>query len=164
MAANEKSEDYGAQEPGRNFNLVQEPFIEILVPDPATLPDVILLAGFVGKSNRAGYFRLYLTPQLNEHLEILQTDVVHRQTIPAASDPIGGSLIWVKREAQLTHTKVATQQVQAQFLQGSITTQFLPKAGIESQGREYCAPSGKFCISWPLFDINSLIFISCPWG
>ena len=163
MAANEKSEDYGAQEPGRNFNLVQEPFIEILVPDPASLPDVILLAGFVGKSNRAGYFRLYLTPQLNEYLEILQTDVVHQQTIPPTSNPLGGTLIWVKREAQLTHTKVATAQAQSQFLQGSISTQFLPKAGIECPLAEYRGHTGKFCIYLSLLLLSPSNCFTCPW-
>jgi hypothetical protein len=132
MALNEESEDSGEQEPSYSIELWQDELIERLVPDPATLPDVIMVVGFLGKSNRAGHVRLYLTPLLNEYLEISENDVLHRQAAPPELNPLGGTLAWVRREANLLHTRTAAQQVQTQFLQGSIAARFLPKTGFEN--------------------------------
>jgi len=171
MAAKEESEGSGAQEPTRSTELRADELIEKLVPDPATPPDLILLAGFLGKSNRAGYVRLYLTLLLNEYLEISEKDVLHHQPFAPALNPLGGTLVWIRREANLLHTRTATQQVQAQFLQGSITARFLPKAGMESQFVKPYGPTTHICIPWMIFGIcgvslfdicNASLFDICP--
>src|ERR1700736_1812143 len=101
MAAKEESEDSGVEEPNHSNELRQDELIEKLVPDPATPPDVILLAGLLGRSDRTGYVRLYLTPLLNEYVEISEKDVLHHQKIPPALNPLGGTLVWIRREANL---------------------------------------------------------------
>jgi len=153
MAAKEESENSGVEEPNGSTELRQDELIEKLVPDPAAPPDVIMLAGWMGKSHRAGYVRLYLTPLLNEYVEISEKDVLHHQPYPPAMNPLGGTYVWVRREANLQHTQTATQQVQAQFLQGGITSRFLPKAGMESQFIKPYGPTTHICIKATIFGI-----------
>ena len=145
MAATEESEDSCPQETGRLTKLRQDELIEKLVRLPAPPPDVILLGGLVGNSTRPGHLRLYLTPLLNHYIEFLEDDVLYHQPVPPALNPLGGTLLWVRREANLLHTRTASQQVQAQFLQGSITNKFLPKAGIENLDESYPGYTTQYC-------------------
>jgi hypothetical protein len=132
MAAKSQADDSGKQKPGRFAELRQDDLIEKLVPDPAIPPHAITMFGLVGKSNQAGYWRLYLTLQLNDYVEFSEKDVLHHQQVPPASNSLGGTFVWLRREANLLHTRTTTQQVQGQFFQGAITTAFLPQAAIES--------------------------------
>src|SRR5215831_18408768 len=100
--------------------------ISRLVPDPTQSPDVQLVVGFPGQSAQAGYVRLYLTPELNGYLEIREEDVVHTQALATAQNPLGGHAVWLKQNAVVQHTLTIARQVQAGFLQGSITAGFLP--------------------------------------
>jgi hypothetical protein len=114
---------------GSKKELRQDALVENLVPDPSQYQSVTVLAGFLGKSTRVGYWRLYLTSQLNEYVEFREEDVVHTQPIPPEQSPLGGTLIWLRRDATVHHTHITSRQVQAEFLQGHITSRFLPKTG-----------------------------------
>jgi len=138
--ASKEPEDSGEQGPDRFEALRQDELIEKLVPDPANPPDLRILAGFLGDSNQEGHVRLYLSPLLDEYIEFSKDDLLHLQRFAPASDPLGGTLVWIRREAKLQHTRTTTGQVQGQFLQGGITTRFLPKAGIEQWSRDQPFP------------------------
>lgn len=111
--------------PGAAGNLSQDELVTGLVPDSNRTPDVRMLSGFLGKSAQDGYWRLYLTPELNEYIEFSAQDVVHSQRIDPSQSPLGGTVVWLRREANLTHSRSMSGETQADFLQGSITAAYL---------------------------------------
>ena len=56
--------------------LKQDSLVEKSVPNPTQVPNVRVLRGFLGQASRPGYWRLYLTPQLNEYVELSENDIV----------------------------------------------------------------------------------------
>ncbi|HUI94367.1 MAG TPA: hypothetical protein VLX44_01315 [Xanthobacteraceae bacterium] len=76
-------------------DLKQDSLVEKLRPDP-NQPPSIERRGFLGKSDRSEYSRLYLTRALTEYLEIANADIVHREV---DKDPDAGSRIWIKQTA-----------------------------------------------------------------
>lgn len=115
--------------------LREDPFIENLVPDPSKIQGMTVLVGLLGKSAREGYWRLYLTMDLNEYVEFSQDDVAHSQPLPKEQSALGGTMVWVKKEATLQYTSTVSRQVQAEFLQGDIAARFL------SGGADFMAPA-----------------------
>lgn len=111
--------------------LNEDEIIENLVPNPSQVPNVRVLAGFLGKSSREGYWRLYSTAQLNEYVEIREADIVHYQRLSSEQSSLGGTLIWVKRDAELQHTRTTSGQAQASFFQGDISARFLNRADLQ---------------------------------
>src|SRR2546430_3755462 len=101
MASQEKSGDSEAQEPSNSRELKKDALVEKLVSDPAAPPDTIRLVGFLGKSSRDGYWRLYLTSQLNEYVECHEDDIVHTQSLATEQNPLAGTMAWIKRDAKL---------------------------------------------------------------
>ena len=104
--------------------------VEKVVPDASQIPDLLVLVGLVGKSSRAGYVRLYVRANLSEYFDISEKDVVHSQSLANEVSPLGGSIVWVRREANLLHSRTQPTQVQAEFIQGDITTAFLPGSSL----------------------------------
>lgn len=98
----------------------EEKFIQYLVPDPSQPPDVMLLSGFSGRSSRRAHWRLYLNSELTSFVDIPEEDIVHSQPIDDSQNPLGGTLIWVRRGADLKTTNTATRESQADFLRGTI--------------------------------------------
>jgi hypothetical protein len=97
--------------------LAQDPLVEKVLPDPSRAhAGVTRLEGYVGNSLWEGHVRLYLSRTLDDYLEILESDVLHRQAPEGGDEP---SVLTVKRDAQVTHVK--TQHVEAQFLSGELT-------------------------------------------
>jgi hypothetical protein len=83
-----------ANEPGGGDGrkeLPQHPLVDSLKPDPGqpTKP-VTILTGLPGKSDRAGYQRLYLTTKLDYYAEFLASDMVHWELVPADRSPFPG--------------------------------------------------------------------------
>jgi hypothetical protein len=109
----------------------EDKLIEALVPDTSQIPDVRVLIGFLGKSTRERYWRLYLTATLNEYVEFARDDVVHSHALESDESPLGGTVVWLKREANLQHTQSASREAQADFLRGSISTGFLSRSALQ---------------------------------
>jgi hypothetical protein len=107
--------------------LKPDALIERIAPDASEVPDVRVLAGFLGKSTRRGYWRLYLTPTLNEYVEFAEDDVVHSHSLETDENRLGGTVVWVRREANLVQTCSVSREAQADFLQGNIFTAFLKR-------------------------------------
>jgi hypothetical protein len=106
--------------------LVEESLIANLVPDPADVPDVKVHVGFLGKSSREGYWRLYMSPQMNDFIEVREEDIVHAKQFDAAHSPWGGTVTWIRADAKLTRTKTGARDIQTDFLRGGITRSRLP--------------------------------------
>jgi hypothetical protein len=103
-------------------DLREDALVEQLIPDPAQEgPGVLVFTGFLGRSTREGYWRLYLSPSLDRYLEVAASDIIHSQSLANEQNPVGGSALWLKSDATLAlQTRTNPQQVQAQFLVGQI--------------------------------------------
>jgi len=83
------------------------------VPDPAVPPDVISLEGFLGRSPRPRFWRLYQTLDLKSYVEIAEDDIVHSESLETKLQPLGGTVIWVKSGARLQHTRSESKLAEA---------------------------------------------------
>ncbi len=104
-------------------------FVGKLVLDPAKPSEFMVLQGFSGKSSLQGQTRLYLTLDLSEYVEVADGDVVHSQSLATDQNPLGGTMLWVKTDARLLHTRTRAAKSRADFLQGDIADKFLRDAG-----------------------------------
>ncbi len=104
----------------QNKTLTPDPLVERLIPDPSEIPDVRVLIGFLGKSTRDKYWRLYLNPNLDDYVEFSEDDVVHSHSLDADANRLGGAVVWVKRAANLQRTRTTSREAQSDFLQGAI--------------------------------------------
>lgn len=114
---------------GDTKGLKQDEIIARLVPDPAAPPDVIAIAGFLGKSSRPKSWRLYQTLDLKDYAEIAEDDIVQSQSLKSELQPLGGTVIWIKSGARVQHSRSESSLAEAEFMQGDITRQFLPRTG-----------------------------------
>ncbi len=111
---------------------------EAVVPDPATIPDSVALAGFVGRSAEDGKVRLYLDAGFRNYYEISSSDILHSQQVPATQSPLGGSVVYVRSSAPLRRVQVSTE-IEARFLQGPMSSVGAGAAGVASPTGAYTA-------------------------
>src|SRR5688500_4811200 len=74
-------------------------FVNSVRSDPAQSEPLIMLAGYVGKSDTDGNVRIYPDASLSNWYEASQDDVVHSR--PIADSPLGGSNVWLKGTAKI---------------------------------------------------------------
>src|SRR5579864_4072536 len=86
--------------------LKQDPLVDQLMPDPGNPQPTIQLTGWLGKGTDEGWWRLYLTPQLDEYVEFSADSVVHTQPLQKEQSALGGSTVWLKAGTALNHTQV----------------------------------------------------------
>ena len=141
-----------------DFSFSQDKIVEILVPDPKHIPDLAVKLGYLGESDLDGYCRLYLTPELNEYIEILKDDVQYSQKINSESASLGTTILWINQNAKLKHTKtISKQQAQQEFLQGPITANFLPGTGFN-----YLTPMNTVMTTVPCTITITITLSLCP--
>lgn len=145
------------------MDLEQDEVITRLVPDPADPPDVVALAGFLGRSPRAGFWRLYRTLDLKDFVEIAEDDIVHSEPLGSDSRPLAGTLVWVANGAEIKHTQSETAQ--AEFLQGDITSGYLAQARAEGA---FPGRAGRGVLGYrhrpTVFDACPSVVNACTWG
>lgn len=96
------------------------PFVDKVVKDPKAPPDALVLSGYLGTSSEAGHTRLYLDPQLSDCVEIPNEAILHSQEIPPEASPLGGSYVWIQRDAELIHPGPEGTSSKGTFLEGRI--------------------------------------------
>jgi hypothetical protein len=107
----------------------EDDLVRRMIPDPSQpTPDAVTIVGFLGKGLKPRVWRLYLNPELNEYVEIAEEDVLRTESLKTEANPLGGTLVWVRRSATLEHTRITTRQTQADFLRGDITGRVLSNA------------------------------------
>lgn len=111
-----------------------------LVPDPTKLPDAVVLKGYLGESARAGVSRLYVNLSFREFVEVADEDILAKRSLDA--DPLGGNVLWVKRNATLLRATVCLAEEQAAFLTGEITAHALRRSRMELPVRMRLAAAG----------------------
>lgn len=99
-------------------------FVDVLANDPANIPEMILLNGFVGKSAMDGYSRLYLNAVLNEYYEIPSDAILHSAAASLAADnPLGTMYLWIKADAELIRKGKSVADTRINFFSGPIQSQ-----------------------------------------
>ena len=102
---------------GGRKELREDRRVEALVPDPAQgPPNATVLRGYLGRGTSEGVWRLYVTPVLDEYVELPETDILHSEQLPDDR----GTLVWVPKTLELHWVRPDAQRVQAEFLGGSI--------------------------------------------
>jgi hypothetical protein len=105
--------------------LKQDPLVEKIVDDP-NHSQTRLVSGYVGKSTRSGYWRVYLNLEFSDYLEIAEADVLHVETL--GDEDTSGAWLWLRREASVEHVRSEPQKAQAEFLSGEIAAALLAQA------------------------------------
>jgi hypothetical protein len=100
-------------------------FIAKIVKDPKQVPDALMLTGYLGASSESNHTRLYFNAQLSSYVEIPDDGILNTQDYPG--DALGGSFVWIKRDAVLIHGKAGTK---AKFLEGPIVNDFMNVGGL----------------------------------
>src|SRR5271157_851725 len=104
---------------------------EKMVPDPATFPDSVALAGFVCRSAEDGNIRLYVDASFRSYYEISTSDILYSQQLPTTQSPLGGSVVYVRGGAPLRLVQVSAE-IEARFLQGPMSSAGAGAAGASS--------------------------------
>ncbi len=81
--------------------------------------------GFIGKSGRAGRWRLYTHPDLTDYLEFPESDVLNVTPVSITQSPLGGSIVWFRADAKLQRVSSRSHEEQSKFLKGPMTSGFL---------------------------------------
>lgn len=102
-----------------------------LVPDPTNIPDLQILRGFLGKSGRPGFSRLYFDLMFTDYVEVADGDILARRSFATDQNPLGGSMLWVKASATLLRATIIPAQEHATFLKGAITASALRRSRTE---------------------------------
>lgn len=97
-------------------------FVSKIVTDPKNPPNTLLLKGYIGASSEEGHIRLYLDSELSDYMEIPEAAILYSQDIPKEKSPVGGSYLWIQRDATLIHGPAVTERPKASFLEGRIMT------------------------------------------
>src|SRR5271154_2045741 len=108
-----------------NGGLRFDQFVSQVVRDPAQPANAFLLFGYLGKSSEADHVRLYFDPQLADWIDIPTSAILFAQAIDKSQSLLGGSLVWIERDALLTHANVGAGNLKAKFLEGRIQKDFL---------------------------------------
>lgn len=101
------------------------------------------LSGFLGRGTEDGKWRLYETPALDSYYEFDGDDVVHSVKHEGEH---GGTTLWLRQGAPLTHTVATSAAAQQSFLQGPISGA-AAQAGLTAQSANLIWPS-RFDCSW----------------
>jgi hypothetical protein len=80
-------------------------FVSRLVKNPGTPPSLLFLSGFSGASSEKGHRRLYFDPQLSQFVDFPEGDVLHEETVSREQSPLGGSHVWLKKDAKLIYSR-----------------------------------------------------------
>jgi hypothetical protein len=119
--------------------LAPDDLVDRLVPDPSRVEPRVCLTGFLGRAAAEGVWRLYLSKNFDEYVEFAESDVVHTE------DGAPGTTVWLPVGTTVRHTRVSARQVQAEFLQGSLTSRFMPSSGLLALQGRAAAGTGAAC-------------------
>src|SRR5215211_2018794 len=122
----------GEQGEGGGPNLRYDDFVGRIVQNPKEPPGVTLLSGYLGSSSEEGHVRLYLDEELCRYVEIPEKAIRHTQELPPEQSPLGGSIVWIDREAEVLHGAAGSERRKATFLEGQIAQDYI--GGVDSFG------------------------------
>ena len=108
-------------EKNAKVSIQYDAFVKAVRPDSKATESTVFLEGFIGESSLADHFRLYSDASLNDFVEIPTGAVVHSIANSKEESALGGSKIWVKKEAIFTYGNPAMDnRPQGSFLDGDL--------------------------------------------
>ena len=119
----------GEKYEGDGPNVRYDDFVGRIVQDPNEPPNVMLLSGYLGSSSEEGHVRLYLDEELCRYVELPEKAIRHTQELPPEQSPLGGSLVWIDRDAEVLHGAAGSERRKATFLEGQIAQDYIGGAG-----------------------------------
>ncbi len=106
-------------------------FTAKVVSEPAKPQDTLLLQGFLGASSQPDHTRVYSDLTLSSYVDVANADIIHIEPMPKEQSPMGGSYLWVKKEAEVLPAAAPGEvSAKAKFLQGPIASE---AAGVVAQ-------------------------------
>lgn len=105
-------------------------FVKNVRPDPGSSDQLVLLYGYVGASSSDDKIRLYSDASLNEYADIAKADIVY--SLPSDDDPLGGSRIWVKQNANVNYADTAQGYAQGDMYNSYMNDAYTP--GTQAMG------------------------------
>jgi hypothetical protein len=135
-------------------------FIDELIADPRSVPDVVVLTGHLGESARgAAWWRLYLSLNFKSYVEFLEADIRRAQeAIPG--QPLAGTIVWLASDARIWHVGVQTRYFDVtEYLQAQQQPPTRP-GGSMLEGpitQDGLIPGTQVGIGW-----SPLITLGCP--
>lgn len=141
----------GEADKGRTSRPSADPLVERMMAqaeDP-----VIALRGLLGRGKAEGMWRLYLSQHFDEYVDVEDSDIVASQP-PRDATPLEGTVLWVRKNAHLQYTHVSSREVQADFLQGGITSGHLSRTGAATFGAVTRPETGYACTRNYVCSIN----------
>ncbi|HVH13785.1 MAG TPA: hypothetical protein VM759_12075 [Longimicrobium sp.] len=129
-------------EPATNTSFVH-PLTQKLHPDADRFGDRATVVGYPGPSPQQGRVRVYLDTTFTSYYELDTRAVL--DTVPAkANDENSPTVVVIAASAQVDVVRVDAGQSQARYLEGSITSDYLPAAGTQPWGGQ---PTGFPCVA-----------------
>jgi len=95
------------------------------VLDAAGGAEVRAFFGFLRRGSDGRTWRLYLTVDLDDYIEIDDSQILHSVAYEGSQYPLGGALVWVRRTAKLKRVAARSTEAQADFLRGEIVAQYI---------------------------------------
>jgi hypothetical protein len=123
--------------------LKEDEIIEGLVPEPANVPEVKVFVGLLGKSTGAGRWRLYNTGLLNDYIEFAEEDLLYHLRLA----PRHGTVIWLKRSANVQQTRIANADV-PDFFRGDVMSALASSMGVQDLMGPGGLAGGHFAKPW----------------
>ena len=125
----------------------EKSFVDALVSDPATIPDMVLLNGFAGKSALDGYTRLYLNAVLNEYYEIPSDAILHSAAHAETGNPLETVYVWIKADAGLIRKGKSIADTRTCFFAGPIQSAQAAQntATVGATGVLHCTQAAAVC-------------------
>ncbi|HYO48869.1 MAG TPA: hypothetical protein VEW94_03370 [Chloroflexia bacterium] len=74
------------------------------------------------KEEKDATWRLYLSLDFKEYIEFNEDSFIKQIDLFTASQPLAGSLVWIKKDAPVRRIREKTAEDEADFLQGAITS------------------------------------------
>lgn len=94
----------------KSSSVDEDPLVASLVPDPSQgPPNTSVLAGYLGRGAEEGVWRLYLTADLNEYVEVSEDDILHRESLPDGRS----TQIWVHNHLEVRYVRSQVQRIPA---------------------------------------------------
>jgi len=105
---------YNDKDPLKEHDLVRK------LSKNGKLQPYIRINGYIGKTDNNDLVRLYLNLNFDEFMEVKRSDVLHAETLTRDDIEMGGTCIWIKKDAEVEYVKTQSTKQQAQFLEGEI--------------------------------------------
>jgi hypothetical protein len=94
--------------------LKEEPIVDRLRSKPGEAPSgLVSYVGLLGRSPKPDSVRLYPNLDMGRSVDIAKSDIVHAEKLSPEKSPfgsLGGTRVFVKPDAQVTHTATHTQK------------------------------------------------------